>query len=201
MNVEHFMREQEMLFENQHGLTNQIPLAGKPGNQQHKPSQEDTTSNTHQTNPHHKPEQDPQDGHKKSKLERIDELYNFYRNVRQENKERAIDFIKRFQNAHSNLAKEGASIPPYLLTFDLLEKSNLDQRAIRTALASCDTEKCGGPYLRALKLLKESNLEEEGISRSSANNSTRESGQEVYEGIQSYLRLMDALQSQPSWPK
>ena len=47
MNVEYFMREQEMLFENQHGLTNQIPLTGNPGNLQHKPSQKDATGNAH----------------------------------------------------------------------------------------------------------------------------------------------------------
>ena len=121
--------------------------------------------------------------------------------MRQGNNETATNFIKRFQNTHSNLAEEGVSLPPYLLTIDLLRKSNLDQRAIKTALTSCDTEKSGGPYLQALKLLKESNLEEENTSRLPTNNSTRECGQEVYEGIQSYLRLVDALQSQPSWPK
>ena len=202
MNIEHLMEEQNTLFENQHVLTNHIPLAGNQGNLQHTPSQEDTTSNAHQhANPHHEPDQYPHDRNRRSKLERISKIYTFYSNMRQGKNETATNFIKRFQNAHSDLAKEGTSLPPYLLTIDLLRKSNLDQRAIKTALTSCDTEKSGGPYLRALELLKESNLEEENTSRLPTNNSTRKCGQEVYEGIQSYLRLVDALQSQPSWPK
>merc|ERR1712242_507417 len=130
MNIKHFI--------NQHVLTNHTPLAGNQENLQHTPSQQDTTSNAHQhNNPYREPDQDPHDKSKKSKLERISKVYTSYSNMRQGKNETAANFIERFQNTHSNLAEEGVSLPPYLLTIDLLSKSNLDQRAIKTALTSC----------------------------------------------------------------
>ena len=111
--------------------------------------------------------------------------------------EKMIDFIARFQNAHFALEYEGTPIPPYLLAFDLLHKTNLSERDIRIAIASCDTEKTGGPYLQALDLLRQSNLGEdlgdEDASTTIATNSTEENGHKFYKGIRSYLRFMDAL--------
>ena len=178
----------------------QILLTSKPNEQQHEPCQENTTSNSQEhTETHHIPTRKPEDQHKKSKLERILETYDSYENVRQKNTERAIDFIRRFENAHFNLKQEGTPLPPHLLALDLLRKSNLSERDVRTAIASCDTERTGGPYLRALTLLRESSLEEDpeekDTSPTTAHGSTDEDGQEIYRGIRSYLRLMDALRT------
>ena len=127
------------------------------------------------------------------------EKYDAYENIRQGNTERMIDFIGRFQNAHFDLEYEGTPIPPSLLALDLLHKSNLSERDVRVAIASCDTEKTGGPYLQALNLLKESSLEEDleegDASTTTATNSTEENGQEFYDGIRSYLRFMDTLRN------
>ena len=152
------------------------------------------TSDNHK---HHAPTRKPEDGYEQSKLERIMEKYDVYENIRQGNTERMIDFIGRFQNAHFDLEYEGTPIPPSLLALDLLHKSNLSERDIRIAIASCDTEKTGGPYLQALDLLRQSNLGEdlgdEDASTTTATNSTEENGHKFYKGIRSYLRFMDAL--------
>ena len=187
-----FVNQTPLAFENQHESNNHTPITNEPNKQQHK----NATSDTHK---HHVPTRKPEDWHKQSKLERILEKYDSYQNVRQGDTEKMIDFIRRFQNAHLDLENEGTPIPPHLLTLDLLRKSNLSERDIRIAIASCDTEKTGGPYLRALDLLREANLEEdleeEDASTTTATNSTEENGQEFYEGIRSYLRFMDALRN------
>ena len=206
MQTEYIMGKHEIPFESHNGFMNQTtltctnphkvnthtPITSELNKRQHK----NATSDTHK---HHVPIQKPEDWHKQSKLERIIEKYDAYKNMRQGNTEKMIDFIGRFQNAHFDLEHEGTQIPPHLLAFDLLHKSNLNERNIRAAIASCDTEKTGGPYLRALDLLRESNLEEdleeEDAGTTIATNSTEENGQEIYKGIRSYLRLMDALRN------
>ena len=175
-----------------HKVNTHTPITSELNKQQHK----NATSDTHK---HHVPTRKPEDWHKQSKLERILEKYDYYQNIRQGDTEKMIDFIRRFQNAHLDLENEGTPMPPHLLTLDLLSKSNLSERDIRTALASCDTERTGGPYLRALDMLRESNLEEdleeEDTSTATTISSTERSGQEIYRGIRSYLRLMDALRN------
>ena len=212
MITECIMREHEILFEDQNGfmkqtplafkdrnvLSNQAPLTIKPNKQQEKPRQESTTSNTQEhTATHHISTQKPENQQKKSKIEEIIEKNDSYENMRQQDTEGITDFIKRFEDTYLNLEKEGTPLPPHLLALDLLRKSNLNEREVRAALASCDTEKTGGPYLQALTLLRQSKLEEEpkdtNSSPATTDNSTEENGQEFYMGIRSYLRFMDAL--------
>merc|ERR1711997_487541 len=141
--------------------------------------------------------QKPENQREKSKIEKILENYDSYENMRQQDTEGITDFIKRFENTHLNLEKEGTPLPPHLLALDLLRKSNLNKREVRTALASCDTERTGGPYLQALTLLRQSKLDEnpedKNASPATTNNSTEVNGQEFYTGIRSYLQFMDAL--------
>merc|ERR1712024_12198 len=134
--------------------------------------------------------QKPENQQKKSKIEKIIEKYDSYENMRQQDTEGITDFIKRFEDTYLNLEKEGTPLPPHLLALDLLRKSNLNEREVRTALASCDTERPGGPYLQALTLLRQSKLEEDpentNASPATTDNSTEENGQEFYTGIRSY---------------
>ena len=183
MRTECIMREHEILFEDQNGFMNQTPLAFEnrndlmdqaplainnqhglnaqtlltiePNKQQHEPRQGSTTSNTQEhTKTHHISTQIPENQREKSKIEKILENYDSYENMRQKNTESTTDFIKRFENTHLKLETEGTPLPPHLLALDLLRKSNLNKKEVRTALASCDTERTGGPYLQALTLLK-----------------------------------------------
>ena len=79
----------------------------------------------------------------KTKMERLNENWKSYKNMHQENGEKTMDFVRRFQNFHSKLEKEGTPIHPYLLALDLLKKSNLDEKDINTTIANCDMEKSG----------------------------------------------------------
>ena len=79
----------------------------------------------------------------KTKLERLDTNYETYKKLRQENGEKTMDFVRKFQSAHLKLEKEGNPIPPYLLALDLMRKSNLKEAEISATIATCNMEKTG----------------------------------------------------------
>ena len=79
----------------------------------------------------------------KTKLEKLNDNYEAYKKLSQESNEKIMDFVRRFQNAHMKLEKEGTPMHPYLLALDLLKKSNLNETEIKATIAICDMEKEG----------------------------------------------------------
>ena len=78
--------------------------------------------------------------HEKTKFERIRESYRTYENLHQKHGEGTRDFIRRFQEAYSELEEAGIPLSPYLRAFDLLEKSNLKERDRNMIIVTLDME-------------------------------------------------------------